>query len=466
MHQLRPLTLAAGILAALAAQPLPALAQAATAAAPSAAVQASGSPTATGASPGAPAVTSPAAGSTAPGDPAAGASGWDADDRAIAARFAPVFHQGMVGSRFDFITNVDFDGDWVGDNNWVNAGDAKFAQKAYVYYAVSETPTHYFIHYAAYHPRDYKGGELTGAVLSQAIRRGAQSSSRIKQLPIANDVVLAHENDLEGCLVVVRKQGTRLEDAVIVYVETLAHNRYLKFQPSATMAGGVGNVRLDGLHPEVYIEPKGHGMEAYADQLQKAIEAAKPAVPGDRAVGTTQSSGGGRGNDGLVGRLTGLASRIDTARRLVNMEQPETIRVYRYTGTADDPEKGTGDVGYDLLPTYHTMWARARRVPNETYGEAQDYGSRDVKVAGATPATKSVALGSLGSAFRGVQGAENKARPPWGWFDMSERDRPLGEWFFDPATAVLRHFPDSGINPAYVHQPFLGVIRTTATPAN
>lgn len=41
----------------------------------------------------------------------------DVRDRAIAERFAPIFHQGMVASRFSFITNFDFDGDWVGDNN-------------------------------------------------------------------------------------------------------------------------------------------------------------------------------------------------------------------------------------------------------------------------------------------------------------------------------------------------------------
>jgi hypothetical protein len=75
---------------------------------------------------------------------------WEDRDREIASRFAPVFHQGMVGSgRFDYITNFDFDDDWVGDNNWANAELGQYPLKAYVYYAVSETPTHYFIHYAA-----------------------------------------------------------------------------------------------------------------------------------------------------------------------------------------------------------------------------------------------------------------------------------------------------------------------------
>lgn len=384
------------------------------------------------------------------------ASGWDATDRAIAARFAPIFHQGMVGTRYDYITSFDFDGDWVGDNNWTNAADPTHPQRAHVYYAVSETPTHYFVHYAAFHPRDYKGGELTGALLSQAVRRGAQASARVRPTAIANDVVLAHENDLEGCLVVAEKKGPRLEDAVVVVVETLAHNQYLKYQRQATLSGSVGSVRFEGEHPLVYIEPKGHGIEAFADQLT--------AADGRSAVGT--GSGGNAppeppgGRTGLAERVAGLVSRVETARKLVNMEQPETIRVYRYTGVADDPEKAEGDIGYDLLPLYHTIWARAQRVPNETFGEVQDYGTREARGAPAGSAPRPVQLGSLGSSFRGVQGAENKARPPWGWFDMAERERPLGEWFFDPAAAVARHFPALGIDTSYLHQPFYGIVRT------
>lgn len=402
----------------------------------------------------------------ASGGPASAANGSDARDRAIAERFAPIFHQGMVGSRFDFITNFDFDGDWVGDNNWVNAGEAKHRQLGYVYYAVSETPTHFLVHYAAFHPRDYKGGELTGAMLSQAVRRGAKASTRVAPTDIANDVVLAHENDLEGCLVVARKKGPTLEDAEVEVVETLAHNKYLKYQPTATLATGIGTVRLEGQHPLIYIEPKGHGMEAFADQPNAPAEGAGTAV-GTAGLGGRSNAAGSNGTDGppaaagsgLVGRITGLVSRVEAARKLVNNEQPETIRVYRFTGTAADPEKTEGDIGYDLVPTFTTMWARARKVPNETYGELQDYGAREVRTAGAAKAGTTT-LGPLGSSFRGVQGAENKARPPWGWFDMTERDRPLGEWFLDPAAAVRRHFPSLDMDTGYLHQPFLGVIRT------
>src|SRR5678815_5053534 len=88
-------------------------------------------------------------------------------DAEIASRFAPVFYQALGDNpRSDYITNFDFDGDWRGDNNWNNAGKKDFALKADIYYSVSETSTHYFIHYGVFHPRDYKGGEKKGAILS------------------------------------------------------------------------------------------------------------------------------------------------------------------------------------------------------------------------------------------------------------------------------------------------------------
>lgn len=383
------------------------------------------------------------------------AADWGAADHAIAARFAPVFHQGMVGTRFDFITNFDFDGDWVGDNNWANAGAPAKPQRAYVYYAVSETATHYFVHYAAFHPRDYKGGELTGALLSRAARRGAKASTRVRKTSIADDVVLAHENDLEGCLEVAEKRGTRLEDAEVVLVETLAHNRYLKFRPDPTLTADVGALRVEHQQPLLYIEPKGHGIEAYADQ-ERGL------APGDEKSGTVtgEHASPEPETSGIVRRAAELIGGLDRTRRLVNLERAEQVRVYRHTGTADDPEKVSGDVGYALLPLFDTLWARSQDAPNETFGAAQDYGARSITAANAMPpAARSVRLGSRGSSFRGVQGAENMARPPWGWFDMSERSRPLGEWFFDPAAVVQRHFPSLVFDQTYVHQPFLELVR-------
>lgn len=396
---------------------------------------------------------------------------WVAQDRAIAARFAPVFHQGIVGSgRFDYPTNVDFDGDWIGTNNWANAADRKFPLKAYIYYAVSETTTHYFIHYAVFHPRDTKGGDALGATLSRGVRAGAAAANSVKKTGVGNDVVLAHENDFEGCLVVAEKRGRSFATAVSVIVETMAHNHYLKFAREPDLDKDIGPFRRDGERPILYIEPRGHGIEALDEESEK------PAAARD-----AESREPGRLRQGLGGLMKGLRK----LRKVVPLDPPEMVKIYRFTGQADDPENpapgpglstrttaasATGTmaspatppaVGYELLPIYSTIWPRARAGLGDTFGEVVDYGSRTISVlpvVGGRPTERRVAIGEIGSALKGNHGAANRARPPWAWFDMSERDRPFGEWFFDPAGTIKRHFSSmSTVSLDYLRLPFMGV---------
>jgi len=86
----------------------------------------------------------------------------------------------------------DFDGDFRGDNNWENLD--KFELKPAVYFEVIETKTHYFITYAFFHPRDYS----------------------YICMPI-----VCHENDLEGAIFTVKKDGSYY--GKVVYAEALAH---------------------------------------------------------------------------------------------------------------------------------------------------------------------------------------------------------------------------------------------------
>lgn len=337
-----------------------------------------------------------------------------ARDREIAARFAPIFYQGLGSQkRSDYITNFDFDGDWRGDNNWVNAEDRRFPLRAYVYYGVNETATHFFIHYAVFHPRDYKGGRLGNALLSDLIREGVKRSGGYDPSGIAGDVAFAHENDMEGCLVVVLKRGDDLRRATVTCVETLSHSRFLKYVTENSSLKGFKRVRLEDHRPVLYIEPKGHGIKSYEGH-EKA------------------------------------SSRKD-------------MLIYTFTGRAGDPEdQRRRPVGYELLPLYETLWPRARNGINETYGMAHNYATINVSVAQSSGkiTSQQIKLGSLGAAFSGKVGAQNMARPPWGWLDRSEREKLPGPWFFDPASITKRHFNmGSDFSTTYLHAPFLGVFR-------
>lgn len=337
-------------------------------------------------------------------------------DKQIAAQFAPLFYQGLGDQpRADYITNFDYDGDWKGDNNWQNLNNRAHRLRAYIYFSVVETPSHYYVHYAAYHPRDYKGEAITSTLLDEVMRRtlpqlGKPTDPAIEK---ANEVALSHENDLEGCLVVAEKRGDQLAQARVIYVETMAHNTYLKYRTSALASSSGDPIELNGSHPLLYIEPKGHGMTRY----------------------------------------TGDAVQLN--RRVAE------VLIYGYTGQAEDHDALQGrNIGYDLLPIYDTFWQRALAGENETFGEIAEYPQQAVTQfqANQTPLALEGKLGNLGTAFRGNVGFKNKARPPWAWFDGSERNRPAGEWFFTPASVVARHFSlDSEWGTAYSYNPYFGI---------
>ena len=331
-------------------------------------------------------------------------------DKQIAAHFAPVIYQGLADQpRYDYITNFDFDGDWQGDNNWVNAGNKRYALSAYVYYSVIETPSHYFVHYAFFHPRDYKGGLAKSTLVDALIKEGLRHAGK-DPTGLADDVALSHENDLEGCLIVAEKRGDDWRNATVQYVETMSHNRYLKYRQRDVQSSDGELIEVNGQHALLFAEAKGHGVSNYTgtrEQLKKAAH----------------------------GRL-----------------------LYRYAGEAQDPDRRRGEsIGYDLIAMQDTLWARAQTGESETFAETIDY--QIVKVAmrqlDGKEATLDWQVGKLGVSFRGTIGFKNKARALWGWYDSTEKDRPLGEWFFDPAAVIARHFHLAlPFAQAYIYHPF------------
>jgi hypothetical protein len=332
-------------------------------------------------------------------------------DRLIAAQFAPVVYQALgENPRADYITNFDFDGDWRGDNNWLNLDNRQFALRGYVYYSVSETVTHYFVHYAFFHPRDYKGDVYSSTLIDSVLR---QTLPRIGKDPTgrAEDVALSHENDLEGCLVVAAKNGNDLAKAQVQYVEAMAHNSYLKYYAPGLSTTVGDPIELEDNRPKLFVEPKGHG----------------------------------------VGRYTGDAVQLN--------QRVKGVLTYRYTGQAEEPAPQATTAGYDLVAIYDTLWQRAQQVPNETFGEKLDYATRTVlRLMGSQSDKVEQSFNQLGSAFLGKMGFQNKARPPWAWYDDAEKNQPRGEWFFDPAAVIGRHFKlGAEWTTAYSYNPYFNV---------
>ena len=170
------------------------------------------------------------------------------DHEEIAIHYAPQIDQAVnvllsEGGRGDFITAVNYDGDWTCLNNWENlrAGDLG----AVVYYSVQETDTHYYVGYYFYHPRDD-----------------------------AEIWLDRHENDLEGIMLCVPKSADGYLAPAMMYTQGHGNVYFYFADGEQTMQAGSnhgGSMALAGHRPHIYICPngtlknQGHSVESAAN---------------------------------------------------------------------------------------------------------------------------------------------------------------------------------------------------------
>jgi hypothetical protein len=308
--------------------------------------------------------------------------------RKLVERYAPfVAQETWFQPKSDYLARFDYDNDWDGGNNWENID--KGTSQAYVHYAVMETDSHWFLHYNFFHARDYSDNCVVGT---------------------------CHENDNEGLILAVRKDGS--EFGKLEAMETLAHDNIYSFAADRGIRNGVhdidGAIALhDGSHPVVFIEAGGHGV--------------------------------------LGG--TARASIFDPQR--MDFRQNTGV-TYVYKGVAERPKHANDRlVGYDLLPIYEEWWTKARQNgwPEKTFDAFYTY-----MPLGGRPG---IASGTaVGGAFYGRAQAANKAKPFWGWHDKRTKDRKVlgtGQWGLDPAYAMSRNltFPPGPYSLTYTFNPYL-----------
>lgn len=161
----------------------------------------------------------------------------------LAFAHAPIHYQDTDDSYAiaDYITNVNFDGNWISTDNWNNIGNGE-QLKAYVYYSVVETETHWFIVYSFFHPRDWSD----------------------------NPFGFEHENDFEGALLFIRKNNSAY--GIVEGMITVFHNDFYSYKVQGNSLTN-GNEDIDGTlsfgnfngrqHVKTSQEAKGHGLKAY-----------------------------------------------------------------------------------------------------------------------------------------------------------------------------------------------------------
>lgn len=307
----------------------------------------------------------------------------------LARHWAPVFYHDSDDSDYeaDYIVAVNYDGDWRGDNNWDNLHSAGADYRSYVYYSGIETETHWFLLYTDFHARDW--------------------DENCQTLGIGPDQ--CHENDMEGAMVVVEKNGTPYGRFFMLVTE--AHNK-LDLFTNNTAVTSAESPRLrttsvtfeNGTHPELYVESKGHGVCALyyngSDYCEHPTSTSPPAFPG---------------GDGMVFRL----------------------------GTsAQSPANGNDrDVRYQLRSLEQHLWSRRADVCDSgcLYDRAASYNGI-----------------SLGNSFDGDSHGDDKAKPPWGWDDPSDGPVYTGDFFFRPAHAIATWVNVPGeFSLKYTYNPYL-----------
>jgi len=182
----------------------------------------------------------------------------------LVERWAPVHHQDVdtdgtwsLSGGSDFITAIDFDGDWNTADNWETI-PSSFGHEAvaHAYYSVVLTESHAFIVYSFYHPRDWDDMGIGAA---------------------------SHENDVEGLLAVVELPG-RVGSVGFDYgdmgelkaIVTVFHHDFYSYNnrivPSAEqfrardedIDGEIHFEEYDGdKHPVTAQEAEGHGLKAW-----------------------------------------------------------------------------------------------------------------------------------------------------------------------------------------------------------
>lgn len=306
-------------------------------------------------------------------------------DAELAFRHAPVHFQDTDDSSAisDFITAGDYDGDWLMINNWDNLS-SRADLRARAYYSVVESCTHWFIAYGFFHPRDWVNGTFDQE----------------------------HENDLEGLLAIVRKDGSRL--GRLEGIITVFHNDFFSYKP----AGGAlteGEEDIDGhldfqLHGGVSRyktsqEAEGHGLKAWPH---------------------AGNFDGGAGQDGII--------------------------YFPSTAAGEAPASGDDrDVAYDLRNLYLDMWLLQQVDAGRPPADRQtfhDFGS-----------FRGDESGGCGSGVT-VTCSENAANSPWGWDDGDDGATFAGEMALDPAHLVDHYFNGLGdFDPNYVRNRYLETLQ-------
>ncbi|MDP7421033.1 MAG: SH3 domain-containing protein, partial [bacterium] len=188
----------------------------------------------------------------------------------LAAHWASSWYQDVddTSAAHDYIVAVNFDNNFIGNDNWENSEDNRFAfqgsflNEAVIYWWVVDTYSHYYLGYADFHPRDWVDTDSGISKLQSVLNRVSGHDSE-------------HENDMEGAVLIIRKDESRYGH--LEMIQTQAHNNYFQYSNEKCLLPNYsksnrrkkrkrredidGEIMKDSMGKnKIFIEAKGHGV--------------------------------------------------------------------------------------------------------------------------------------------------------------------------------------------------------------
>jgi hypothetical protein len=343
---------------------------------------------------------------------------WEDD---LAFRHAPLILQKVhpVSPRSDYLTRADFASDWGGVwKNWeavfgLDAGGQPHAMPAYVYYSVVETPSHYFLLYALYHPQDWQA--LWGAPTQRE-----------------PDLVDEHRHDMEGCLAVVPRNPGDTDSESCAALVTVAHYNLEKHAGWQLQDGSrVGT--------PCWLKPQWHDRPV----LESTRFAGEPGEPRRRFKLYVDACG-----HAVRGSARGWGNEDHVVRYRPSVNTAEEPRLTGFAAEPGDPAR-IQTVTYRLINMFDSdgLW------PQRDNPQVFQLGAGHQRAAFAVRK----AAGSF---------APGSANPPWAWLDDGVQ-LPAGLMATDPARLTAFYFYCKAplLDHRYLHNPYQGIVKPAPVAA-
>ncbi|GAA3986362.1 hypothetical protein GCM10022247_00900 [Allokutzneria multivorans] len=276
-------------------------------------------------------------------------------DADLAYHWAPVHYQDTDSSNAsaDYLSPIDFDGNWKGKDNWENQAKQKQNLRGAAYYSVTENANFHYLLYAFFHPRDWSDWN-----------------------PLEE-----HENDLEGLLLVVEKGG---QWGTLRAMVTVAHRDFYSYTPvdSPFTSGGenIDGTLLTTTHDGIarastFQEAKGHGLYRWNGKD----------FPGGDGIVYHPTRGAGEvpsgGNDRSVGYQ--LINIFEAGGLWAHRADPETFHAWG-TFAGDDGKDNAANApwgwdDHDDKPVRGELATDPARVVRDYFGNAGGQSSSYVR---------------------------------------------------------------------------------------